>query len=141
MTPEVVLLLTPFKAPRALPAGVKVFDTTREVSYSHKHLTPLFGVATTPLFLQCSWSERRKRAKTAACTLIVAFVLGKRSTSSAKIAPRYRRSSQKSLRQCTRNVLSTYAQSNCDPLRENQPYAKKKKNFFFRDFVLFIPDL
>ena len=54
MTPEVVLLLTPFKAPRALPAGVKVFDTTREVSYSHKHLTPLFGVATTPLFLQCS---------------------------------------------------------------------------------------
>ena len=53
MTPEVVLLLTPFKAPRALPAGVKVFDTTREVSYSHKHLTPLFGVATTPLFLQC----------------------------------------------------------------------------------------
>ena len=53
MTPEVVLLLTPFKAPRALPAGVKVFDTTQEVSYSHKHLTPLFGVATTPLFLQC----------------------------------------------------------------------------------------
>ena len=53
MTPEVVLLLTLFKAPRALPAGVKVFDTTREVSYSHKHLTPLFGVATTPLFLQC----------------------------------------------------------------------------------------
>ena len=58
MTPEVVLLLTPFKAPRALPAGVKVFDTTREVSYSHKHLTPLFGVATTPLFLQCMYGLR-----------------------------------------------------------------------------------
>ena len=28
----------------------------------------------------------------------------------------------------------------CDPLRENQPYAKKKI-FFFRDFAFFIPDL
>ena len=49
-----VLLLTPFKAPRALPAGVKVFDTTHRVSYRQKHLTPLFGVAITSLFLQCS---------------------------------------------------------------------------------------
>ena len=59
MTPEVVLLLTPFKAPRALPAGVKVFDTTQGVSYSHKHLTPLFGVATTPLFLQCIKTRKK----------------------------------------------------------------------------------
>ena len=29
----------------------------------------------------------------------------------------------------------------CDPLRENQPYAKKKKKKYFRDFALFIPDL
>ena len=34
-----------------------------------------------------------------------------------------------------------YYLSICDPLRENQPYAKKKKFFFFRDFALFIPDL
>ena len=29
------------------------------VSYSHKHLTPIFGVPLTPLFLQCNEADRK----------------------------------------------------------------------------------
>ena len=53
-TLNVVSIMTLLWATVAPMTGVSVFDTTNRVSYSHKRLTPLFGVTVTPSFLQCN---------------------------------------------------------------------------------------
>ena len=54
ITLNVVSMMTLLWASLAPMTGVRIFDTTERVSYTHKHLTPLFGVTMTPSFLQCS---------------------------------------------------------------------------------------